>query len=395
MPQQKTPAFNKVSWKPCRLPRRAFNIIISQHLTEKLSLLGINTSFCNWILDFLTGRPQSVWIGNSISSTTTLNTGAPQSCMLNPLLFTLLTHDCTAMHSSNHIKLADDMTVVDLISKNDESAYREDVQRLTAWCKANNLSLNVKKMKEMVVDFRRVQSDHSPLNINESNMEIKSTKFLGVHLADDLTWSLNTSSITKKAQQCLYFLRRLRKAHLPPPMLTTFYRGTIKSIFSNRITAWFRNCTISDRKILQWIVRTADKIIGVSLPSITDIYTTHCIRKANNIVDDHTPLTHTLHPPAIWKEVPKHSDPHNQTVEQLLPSGSQTLLPALPEGSRGVPRSAESLSSMSWVFPGVSSRWGMPGTPPQETSRRHPKQMPEPPQLSPFDVEEQWLYSDL
>ncbi|KAK3540458.1 hypothetical protein QTP70_031011 [Hemibagrus guttatus] len=35
----------------------AFNTIIPQHLTEKLSLLGINTSLCNWILDFLTGRP--------------------------------------------------------------------------------------------------------------------------------------------------------------------------------------------------------------------------------------------------------------------------------------------------------------------------------------------------
>ncbi|KAK3574648.1 hypothetical protein QTP86_011561 [Hemibagrus guttatus] len=43
----------------------------------------------------------------------------------------------------------------------------------------------------------------------------------------------------------------------------------------------------------------------------------------------------------------------------------QSLPPALPEGPRGVPRPAErhSLSSVSWVFPGASSRWGMPGTP--------------------------------
>ncbi|KAK3519742.1 hypothetical protein QTP70_003917 [Hemibagrus guttatus] len=177
----------------------------SYHLTKKLSLLGINTSLCNWILDFLTGRPQSVRIGNSTSSATTLNTGAPQGCVLSPLLFTLLTHDCAAMHSSNHvIKFAGDMTVVGLISKNDESEYREEVQRLTAWCKANNLSLNVEKMKEMVVNFRRAQSNHSPLNINGSNVEIvKSTRFLGVHLVEDLTWSLNNSSITKKSQQCL------------------------------------------------------------------------------------------------------------------------------------------------------------------------------------------------
>ncbi|KAK3564748.1 hypothetical protein QTP86_024970 [Hemibagrus guttatus] len=33
----------------------AFNTIIPQHLIEKLRLLGLNTSLCNWILDFLTG----------------------------------------------------------------------------------------------------------------------------------------------------------------------------------------------------------------------------------------------------------------------------------------------------------------------------------------------------
>ncbi|KAK3544360.1 hypothetical protein QTP86_009170 [Hemibagrus guttatus] len=150
----------------------------------------------------------------------------------------------------------------------------------------------MEKTKEMVVDFRRAQSDHSPLNINGSNVEIvKSTKFLWIHLV--FTWSLKTSSITKKAQQHLYFLRRLRKAHLTPPILTTFYRGTIESILSSCITACFGNRTVSDRKTLQRIVRTAEKIIGVSLPSITDMYTVHCIRKANSIVDDPTHPSHT------------------------------------------------------------------------------------------------------
>ncbi|XP_029963484.1 zinc finger protein 8-like [Salarias fasciatus] len=44
----------------------------------------------------------------------------------------------------------------------------------------------------------------------------------------------------------------------------------------------------------------------------------------------------------------------------------QTLTLAPLGGSQGVPRPAvqHSLSTVSWIFPGVSSQWGMPGTPP-------------------------------
>ncbi|KAK1785609.1 hypothetical protein P4O66_018974 [Electrophorus voltai] len=118
----------------------AFNTIVPQHLIGKLSLLGLNTSLCNWILYFLTGRPQSVRIGSSTSNTTTLSTGAPQGSVLSPLLFTLLTHVCAAMPSWNHIiKFTDDMTVVDPINKDNESAYREEVRELVSWCEVNNL----------------------------------------------------------------------------------------------------------------------------------------------------------------------------------------------------------------------------------------------------------------
>ncbi|KAK3561579.1 hypothetical protein QTP86_010692 [Hemibagrus guttatus] len=73
-------------------------------------------------------------------------------------------------------------------------------------------------------------------------------------------------------------------------------RGTIENILSSCITAWFGNCTVSDRKTLRRIgeKRTAEKITGVSLPSITDMYITRCIRKANSIVDDPTHPSDTL-----------------------------------------------------------------------------------------------------
>ncbi len=275
----------------------AFNTIIPQQLINKLNLLGLNNSLCNWILDFLTGRPQSVRVGHNTSSTTTLSTGAPQGCVLSPLLFTLLTHDCTAKFSSNHIiKFADDTTVVGLISNNDETHYREEVAQLAEWCGANNLSLNVEKTKEVVLDFRRTNStDHPPLTIDSSTVErVSSTKFLGVHITEDLTWTTNTMSLSKKAQQRLHFLRLLKRTSLPPPILTTFYRGTIESVLTSCITVWYGNCSAADRKTLQRTVNTAAKIIGAPLPSILDIFLARCSSKTNSIVKDPTHPSHSL-----------------------------------------------------------------------------------------------------
>ncbi|KAK6297541.1 hypothetical protein J4Q44_G00321240, partial [Coregonus suidteri] len=151
----------------------AFNTIVPSKLITKLRTLGLNTSLCNWILDFLRERPQVVRVGNNTSATLILNTGAPQGCMLSPLLYCLFTHDCMARHDSNTIiKFSDDTTVVGLITDNDETAYREEVRD-------NNLSLDVIKTKEMIVDYRKKKrTEHAPILINGAVMEqVESFKY--------------------------------------------------------------------------------------------------------------------------------------------------------------------------------------------------------------------------
>ncbi|KAK1788770.1 hypothetical protein P4O66_002580 [Electrophorus voltai] len=223
------------------------NTIIPSLLTTKLGDLGLHTSLCDWISNFLTDRPQSVRVGNCASSTLTLSTGAPQDCVLSPLLYSLYTYDCTATSSSNTIvKFADDTVVVGLISDNDERAYLEEIKHLENWCQENNLLLN------------------------------------------DLSWSRHTSSLAKKARQRLYHLRRLRDFRLPSKVLRNFYTCTVESILTGNITVWFGNSTKQDRQALQRLVHSAERITHSELPDLQTTYYKQCQTKARKIVKDPT-----------------------------------------------------------------------------------------------------------
>ncbi len=182
-----------------------------------------------------------------------------------------------------------------LITDNDETAYREEVSTLTKWCQENHHSLNIDKTKELVVDYRRQSREHTPITIDKTPVKrVNSFKFLGVHITEDLTWSAHTDAVLKKAHQRLFFLRRLRKFGTSPSILRSFYTCTVESILTGCITAWFGNSTVGNRRALQRVVRTARHIVGGELPSLQDIYTRRCTRKAWRIIKDSSHPSHSL-----------------------------------------------------------------------------------------------------
>ena len=155
------------------------------------------------------------------NNTLTLNKGAPQGCVLSPLLYSLFTNNCMARHDSNTIiTFADDTTVVVLITEND-------------------------------------QTDRAVVE------QVESFKFLDIHITNKLEWSKHTKTVVKRAQQSLFPLRKLKRFGMGPQILKRFYSCNIESI-----TAWYGNCSASDRKALQRVVRTAQYITGAKLPDI-------------------------------------------------------------------------------------------------------------------------------
>ena len=173
-------------------------------------------------------------VGSNTSATLILNTGAPRGGVLSPLLYSLFTHDCMARHDSNTIiKFADNTTVVGLITDNDETAYREEARDLAGWCQNNNLSLNVTKTKEMIVDYRKRRTAHAPILIDGAVVEqVESFKFLGVHITNKLSWSKHTKTVVKRTRQSLFPLRKLKRFAMGPQILKRIYSCNIESILT-------------------------------------------------------------------------------------------------------------------------------------------------------------------
>lgn len=103
------------------------------------------------IKEFLPNRPQTARLGPHLSSTLTLSTSSPQGCELSPLLYSLYTYNCTPTHPTNLI-------IKSLITQQClgyKRAYRDKLQTLTMWCSENNLTLNITKTNELIIDLRK------------------------------------------------------------------------------------------------------------------------------------------------------------------------------------------------------------------------------------------------
>ena len=110
-------------------------------MVNKLLGLNVNPHIVSWILEFLTARPQYVKVNGLSSEQLITNTGAPQGCVLSPVLYTIYTNDYRSHHESTKIiKFADDSSIIGLLQDN-EIHYQNEVQGFVGWCQENFLFL--------------------------------------------------------------------------------------------------------------------------------------------------------------------------------------------------------------------------------------------------------------
>ena len=273
----------------------AFNTIKPHILIEKLLELGASHSTCLFVLDFMTERKQYVKIDDKTSSTLTINTGSPQGCVLSALLFILYTNHLTSQTKNCHIiKYADDTAIVGLISNNNEDEYFKEIQDCKSWCDNNNLLLNAKKTKELIIDFRKKrQLTQADVTIDNNKVDkVESFKYLGTTIDNKLTWSEHNNSNMSKFQQRLYFVRFLKSFNIEPKILHMFYTSIVESVIMFNLVTYWSNLNNSQKDKINTLQMRARRVTGTAMIPIEDQYDARCTNKTNLLLKD---TKHPLH----------------------------------------------------------------------------------------------------
>lgn len=99
-----------------------------------------------------------------------------------------------------------------------------------------------------MINFQKCSAVPMPLYINGDCVErVPVFRFLGTYISVDLSWAINTTTVVKKAQQRLQFLRILRQNHLQERLLVSYYHCSIESVLMFCISVYYASCSVADQ----------------------------------------------------------------------------------------------------------------------------------------------------
>ena len=253
---------------------KAFDVINHNILFTKLEFYGIRGVVKDWLVSYLSNRTQFVEIENKKSNESAIECGVPQGSILGPLLYLIYVNDIYKATRGTILSFADDTSLL-IQEVNPETLFQQaniEINNLYQWFCANKLSLNAKKTKYLVI-----RGPHSKCNFNNlqvkigdtplcqigSNFEEKSTKFLGLHIDEFLTWKFHITHINAKISRALFQIKQAKKL-LPINCLRTLYYSMIHPYLLYGILAWgnikpssIKRTVILQKRAMRYISKTS------------------------------------------------------------------------------------------------------------------------------------------
>lgn len=203
----------------------------------------------------MTGRLQSVRVGNYNIGDLPVTHGVPQGSILGPTLFLVYINDLTSLKLSHGkiLSFADDTALVFTADSKKEEAFnaaQSGFDSVGEWLEDNVLILNVDKTKYICFSIRSntdTYNDRHHIVSHEcvfrescscSKLEhVKIIKYLGVIIDSNLNFKDHTKTLCGRIRKLIYIFKNLRHV-AEPSVLKQIYYALCQSLLSYCITSW-------------------------------------------------------------------------------------------------------------------------------------------------------------
>ena len=235
--------------------QKAFDTVDHEILLQKLHHYGIRGTANNWFRSYLTNRQQFVSIDGENSTLKPMSHGVPQGSVLGPLLFLIYINDLhNAIKYSKTRHFADDtnLLIANSSMKKIKKQLNIDLKILTAWLKANKISLNASKTEILIFRHPNKPITYDPIIKLDGNRiyPSKYVKYLGILIDPHLTWKYHVKSLSPKLTRAAGMLRKIRH-YVPEITLKSIYHAIFSSIMNYGSQIWGQNKNDHIKRIIK------------------------------------------------------------------------------------------------------------------------------------------------
>ena len=231
---------------------KAFDTIEHGILLDKLEHYGIRGKLHTLIKSYISCRTQQTKILGMSSDKCFVKYGVPQGSVLGPLLFLIYINDIVSSTTLGEFILFADDTNIFIVDENEKTAYEKANKVLAGvneYMKSNQLHINVGKscymhfkptLDRVKQTCARIRCFDTNLNIKLNGTKlskVKSTKFLGVVIDDQLTWEPQVEYLKAKLISSIVTIKRI-KPFIPKTEYEKVYNALFMSHLSYCISCW-------------------------------------------------------------------------------------------------------------------------------------------------------------